>query len=293
MKIWVLSHVETSFSISAFKTAAQKLGHEAVLVHPLQCLVAYPSSIKQENNFGLSEAIFHPDLVLTRLGGSAPVAALHLIKQLEHHSIPCINSSVALDLCWNKINTYRRLAECNIPIPQTLLLGSKNSLDEAIQVIPGPPWIVKLPSGNKGRAVLIADSFRSLKSTVDVLHHLGQQLILQTAITEANGRDIRVFVLGGVAIAAMRRCAADNDFRANLHLGGLSEAIPLTTELRQLAEQAAKALQIDVAGVDILESRNGLVVIEVNASPGLEGIQRITGLDLASEVISFAIHKAK
>lgn len=284
--------MENSPSICITIAAAQKMGHEVVLVHPLQCHVPYASSVSDGNGFGFNKDIFHPELVLTRLGSSAPETALYLVKRLEQSSIPCINSSVALSLCRDKTHSYSRLSECGVPIPKTLLLGPKAPLDEAIKIIHGPPWVVKLPVSSKGNGVLIADSFRSLKSNLDVLHGLGQHLILQEAITEANGHDVRVLVLGGQAVAAMQRRACGDDFRSNLHLGGTAEKVLLTDEMRQIAERAAQALQVDIAGVDIIESRNGPVVIEVNGSPGLEGIQRTTGIDLASNIISFAMNKA-
>ncbi|MGZ5075132.1 MAG: ATP-grasp domain-containing protein [Methylobacter sp.] len=294
MKIWILTHLEDSPdspSVAILLAAARKMGHDIALVHPSQCHVPYPASLTGKNNFGSTTSTFYPELILTRLGASAPEEALHLLKCLEFHAIPCINSSLAFSLCRDKISSYRKLSEFGVPIPKTLFLASKASLDEAIKIIHGPPWIVKLPMSSHGKGVLIADSYRSLKSNVDVLHNLEQHLILQEAITEANGRDIRVLVLGGHAVVAVQRQATGDDFRSNLHLGGTAKKIPLTTEIRQIAEQAAKALYVDIAGVDILQSRNGPVVIEVNGSPGLLRTQQAADMDLASEVIAFSIDK--
>jgi ribosomal protein S6--L-glutamate ligase len=292
MKIWLLTNIENRACAPFIMAAARNLGHEIVQVHPMQCHVSYGASANGGGTLSFGENVFHPQLVLTRLGSTTPDTTLHLLKYLEQCSIPCINSSNAIAWCRDKTYSYHKLSQAGVPIPKTVLLGPKACLDEAIEIIPGPPWVVKLPRSSKGLGVLIADSLRSLKSSIDVLHGLGQDLILQEAITEANGSDIRVLVVGGVAVAAMRRSASGDDFRSNLFLGGAAAKLDMSNEVSQIAEQAVRALQVDIAGVDLLESKQGPVVIEVNNSPGLVGIQEATGLDLASDIISFVVNKA-
>lgn len=280
--------MEHSPSIRLTMEAAARFGYEALLVHPNRLNVPFNCNENPDQGLGFSKSLFYPDLVLTRLGASAPESAIHSLQYLESLRIPCINSSFTFKFCRDKAESYRKLSEAGVPIPVTLLLGAGASLEEAAEIVPGPPWIVKLPLGSKGNGVLIADSFISLQSIVDVLHGLGQQILLQEAVMEAQGCDVRVLVLGGKAIAAMRRHAKENDFRSNLHLGGTAGKLELTEVLRSLAERATQALNADIAGVDILESRKGPVVIEVNGSPGLEGIGRATGKDIAAEVMDFA-----
>ncbi len=291
MKIWLLTNIENRACTPFIMTAARNLGHEIVQVHPMQCHLSYGASAN-DSALSFGKKFFHPHVVLTRLGSTTPDTALHMLKHLEQSSIPCINSSKAITWCRDKTCSYHKLSKAGVPIPKTVLLGPKACLDEAVEIIPGPPWVVKLPKSSKGLGVSIADSLPSLKSSIDVLHGLGQDLILQEAITEANGSDIRVLVVGGIAVAAMRRSASGNDFRSNLFLGGAAAKLDMSDEVSHIAEQAARALQVDIAGVDLLESKRGPVVIEVNNSPGLVGIQETTGLDLASDVISFVVDKA-
>ena len=281
--------MENSPSIRLALEAAQRMGHEALLVHPEHCHL--PIGVQGVRGVVAGAGIFHPELIVTRMGSSAPDSAMTVLRHLELAGFPCVNSASALSLCRDKTRAGQRLAERGIPMPATVLLGPKAFLEQAVEIIPGPPWILKLPVSSKGGGVTIADSYRSLKATVDVLLGLGHDVLLQEAIEESQGRDLRVVVLGGVAVAAMERRAVNDEFRSNLHLGGVAESVVLTEEIRDLAERAASALDVEVAGVDILQSRRGPLVIEVNGSPGLEGIGRASGRDVAAEVIAYAVAK--
>ena len=284
MKLWLLSHLKSSPGNRLMEEAAYRAGHDMRLVHPLQLSIEFG---ERHTLFGGNSVSELPDRVFTRMGSSAPLEAFDALRQLELHSIPCINSSASLEVCRDKARSLQVLAAAGVPIPRTVVVGREAPLQSCLPRIGSPPWILKLSVGTQGTGVARVDSVASLRTMVDLLRGLGERVLVQQFVAEAKGTDVRVLVVGGQAVAAMQRRAKGDEIRSNLHLGGTSEGIALTPTMTRVAEKAAKAVGLDVAGVDLLPSKDGPVVCEINGSPGLEGLAAATGRDLAGELLSF------
>jgi len=227
------------------------------------------------------------NVAFTRIGSVTPQAILPLVRACEVKGIPTINSFQALSIGRNKLLSYALLREHNVPIPKTISLSETCEIEEdfLIELLGPPPYVVKLVQGRKGIGVVRLDSLTSLRSQLDLLKELGQECIIQECIRLPVVRDIRVLVVGGRAIAALTRTVSTpHEFRSNLATGGSAEKWLLTRAITQLAERAAKALNLDIAGVDILEASDEPVVIEVNLSPGLKGFA-LTGQMSAVDAI--------
>ena len=286
MKLWLMTHLKDSPGSNLILAAARKRGHDVTLVDPLRAtLVITPGDGGLEIHLPDGPADL-PELVLARTGGSAPPEALHTLRQLEALGVPCVNPSAGLLASRDKLITAQRLAAHGLPMPATALIGRDAPLDPALERVKGPPWIVKLPVSTQGAGVILAESLRSLRSICDAVHSTGQRLLLQEFIAEAGAADTRVLVIEGRTVAAMRRTGQGDEFRSNLHRGGQGRLADASPELTDLAERAARALGLELAGVDLLDSRSGPQVIEVNSSPGLQGVSAATGRDLTAEVLA-------
>lgn len=286
MRFWLLSHLEGSPGNRLVLEAAARAGHEARLVHPGHLSVVIDGGGGAPRVLDGDGPASLPELVFTRLGSSASAAALDTLDVLERCGVPCVNHAAALRQTRDKARAFVALAAAGLPLPPTVLLGRDTSAKAAAERLGPPPWVVKLPHGTQGMAVTQVGSLPALRSLVDMLRGLEQRIVLQHLIPEAKGVDVRVLVLGGRAVAAMRRTAQGDEWRSNLHRGGQAVAEALTPELREVAERSAAALGLEVAGVDLLPSEPGPVVCEVNGSPGLEGLEQATGRDLASELVA-------
>jgi ribosomal protein S6--L-glutamate ligase len=288
VRLWILSHLVDSPGNRLVEEAARRAGHEPRLVHPGRLSIQIPAR-PGEPPVLLTErgACGLPDLVFTRMGSSAPADAFDVLRQLEAASLPCVNSSASLEVSRDKVRTFQVLARVGVAIPRTVVIGGEAPLEQVVEPLGPAPWIVKLPVSTQGVGVARADSIESLRSTIDMLRGLGQRVVVQHYVREASGTDVRVLVVGGRAIAAMRRRARSGEVRSNLHRGGTSEEVDLTPAVSSLAEEAARVVGLQVAGVDLLPSGEGPVVCEVNGSPGLEGLEHATRRDLSAEVVSF------
>jgi ribosomal protein S6--L-glutamate ligase len=288
MKLWILSHLKGSPGNRRVLEAAREAGHAARLVDPAELSL----EVRGGPEPGLAlrrdgRPIERPELVFTRLGGSAPGHALDTLLHLKEGGVPCVNRWEALLRARDKVVSFQLLAQAGIPLPTTVVLGAKvAALEEAVEPLGPAPWIVKLPRSTQGLGVARVDSLESLRSVVDMLRSLGQRVLVQHYVRESSGMDIRVLVVGGRAVAAMRRQAPAGEVRSNLHRGGSAEEVGLTPFLADTATAAAAALGLDVAGVDLLPAEGGPVVAEVNASPGLQGLEEATGRDLAAQVVA-------
>jgi ribosomal protein S6--L-glutamate ligase len=289
MKLWILSHLEESPGNRLMLEAAAARGHQVTRVDPTQLHVIATSRPGSPALAGpeVEGEDAWPDLVFTRLGSSAPPECFHVLEWLEARSVPCRNRADALRRTRDKATQMLGLLAGRLPLPPTALVGRDSSLDPVVDALAGPPWIVKLPVSTQGSGVILAESRRSLRSICDTLHATGQRLLVQGFVAEAGGADVRVLVVDGTARAAMRRRGEADEFRSNLHRGGTAEEVALTPELVDVAERATAALGLHVAGVDLLEAADGPLVMEVNGSPGLEGLSAATGRDLAAELVTF------
>jgi ribosomal protein S6--L-glutamate ligase len=290
VRLWLLSHLHDSPGNRLILAAAERAGHDMTLIRPAELTIQISGRPEQAPVlYGVDGPCQLPDLVFTRMGSSAPADAFETLRQLAAVGVPCVNTPQSLEVSRDKARSFLVLARHGVPLPQTVLLGRQSELDQALRLLGAPPWIVKLPVSTQGMGVARVDSVESLRSVADVLHGLGQRVLVQHYVEEAEGTDIRVLVLGGHAVAAMRRRARPGEIRSNLHQGGESEEVALLPEWSRVAEAAARAMGLEVAGVDLLPSRTGPVVCEVNGSPGLQGLEQATQRDLAAEVVAHVI----
>ena len=287
MKLWILSHLQGSPGNRLAVEAAAARGHDVTLVNPLRVHLVPVPGAGAPGLRGPDLGSGRPDAVLTRMGSSAPPEAVHVLEWLETTGVPCRNRSAAIRRTRDKTTQTLALGAAGLPLPPTALVAAEAPLEPVMEALPGPPWIVKLPVSTQGSGVVLVESRRSLRSVCDTLHATGQRVLVQGFIEEAAGADVRVLVIDGVARAAMRRRGREDEFRSNLHRGGTAEPVALTPALEDVAVRAAQALDLHIAGVDLLESRDGPLIVEVNGSPGLEGLSGATGRDLAGEVIAF------
>ena len=283
MKICVLSRGPTLYSTSRIAHAGRRRQHDVRIVDPYNTMIG-------SLEFGL--ALAHPivelmsfDGVIPRVGASSMPFGLPVVEQFELLGIPVVNTSASFQLARNKIVAGHVLTAAGLDVPRTLALRHPDHVDRAIELLGGPPIVVKLHPGTQGVGVTICETVRSIRSTVEAFWSLNREVLLQEFVAEAAGTDLRVLVVDGEVAGAMRRTAPVSEFRSNLHRGGTAEAVPVDDVLRDVAIRAADALDLHVAGVDLLESSRGPLVMEVNPSPGLQGIEEATRVDVATQII--------
>jgi ribosomal protein S6--L-glutamate ligase len=228
-------------------------------------------------------------VVIPRLGASITHYGLAVVTQLENMGVPVVNSAMSILRTRDKLRCIQRLSRYDIDIPRTVVVRRPWDIPLSVDLVGGFPVILKLLSGTQGVGVMIAENMRTIESTLDTLWSLGQDILVQECVQESIGRDIRVIVVGGRIVAAMRRQGRIGEFRSNIHRGGVGTAVKLPEDYKRAAVQAAKIVGLDVAGVDILESARGPKIMEVNSSPGLEGIEEATKLNVARAILEYAI----
>lgn len=286
MKICVLSRGPTLYSTSRIAHAGRRKQHDVRIVDPYNALIG-------SLEFGL--ALAHPivelasfDVVIPRVGATAMPFGLPVVEQFELLGIPVLNGSHAFELARNKILAGQVLTAAGLPVPKTLALRNPEHIDQAIELLGGPPIVVKLHPGTQGVGVAICETVRSIRSTVEAFWSLNREVLLQEFVAEASGTDVRMFVVDGKLVGAMRRTAPSAEFRSNLHRGGTAEGLEVDDMMRDVAVRAADAMDLLVAGVDILESNRGPLIMEVNPSPGLQGIEEATRVDVAAHIVACA-----
>ena len=285
MRIWALTHLDATPATRRFLAAAEEAGHRATLVNPLAPGFQLDEGDCSRALLGSPDAL--PDLVFTRMGGSTPERGFDFLRALEALGVPGVNRSAALLLARDKIGSLGELARAALPVPATLVLGERTSMETVTERLGEPPWVLKTTPGTKGEGVMLVESEAALEALAAPLFGRNQRFLVQRFIRESAGSDVRVLVIGGRAIVAMRRQAAAGEFRSNLHQGGTAEPFELTAELTDLAERAARTAGLDVAGIDLLPAKGGPLVLEVNGSPGLAGIEDATGVDVSALVVRF------
>jgi ribosomal protein S6--L-glutamate ligase len=227
------------------------------------------------------------DAVIPRIGAKVTFYGTAVLRQFEVSGVWPLNGSIAISRSRDKLRAHQLLARKNIAMPVTGYAHSANATEDLIKFVGGAPLIVKVLTGTQGKGVLLAETNKAAESLINAFLNLQADFLVQEFIREADGADIRCFVIGDKVFAAMKRQSAEGDFRSNLHIGGKAEPVKLRPEERAIAVKAAKSLGLNVAGVDIVRSSQGPLVLEVNSSPGLEGIEKITGKDIASAIIEY------
>jgi ribosomal protein S6--L-glutamate ligase len=287
MKVAILSRNRQLFSIQRLLREAKALRVQCDVFDPLDCQIVVGKGI---NSVLVHERPLPPiDVIIPRIGTSITDYGLAVVKQCEMLGIKVVNGSEGIAQSRDKLRCLQLLAQKGYEIPTTVLMRGSRGARAALRAVHGTPAIIKLLQGTQGVGVMLAESSSSAESVLDTMGSLGHDVILQQYIAESAGRDIRAFVIGDQVIASMRRQAREGEFRSNIHRGGEGLPIELKDQYKRLAVQAAKTCGLTVAGVDMLESLTGPKIVEVNSSPGFEGIEAATGLNVARMIIEHAV----
>jgi ribosomal protein S6--L-glutamate ligase len=291
MKIAVLSTDPTLYSTRRLVEAIIQKGHEAVVIDHVKCFLM----IEGENPSIMynGKPVEGIDAIIPRIGTSVTAFGCSVVRQFELMKVFTTVKSQAISRSRDKLRSTQILAKAGVQIPKTVVAKNPSQVNELIKIVGGPPVVIKLLEGTQGVGVVLAESAKAAKSTIEAFFGLKANFLIQEFIAESRGADIRAFVVGNKVVAAIRRQGAEGDFRSNLHRGGQGTAVTLSAEEEHAALAAAKALGIKVAGVDMLQSKRGPLIMEVNSSPGLQGIETITGIDVATQIIAYLEEKIK
>ncbi|MGD8999587.1 MAG: 30S ribosomal protein S6--L-glutamate ligase [Granulosicoccaceae bacterium] len=291
MKIAILSRNPKLYSTRRLVEACEKRGHEARVIDALRCYMNI-SSHKPEVHYK-GETLEKFDAIIPRIGASITFYGTAVLRQLEMMGIYPLNESVAISRSRDKLRSLQLLSRKGIGMPVTGFAHSPDDIQDVIQMVGGAPLVIKLLEGTQGIGVVLAETKKAAESVIEAFMGLKANIMVQEFIKEAGGADIRCFVIGEKVVASMKRQAKEGEFRSNIHRGGHAEIIKITPEERSTAVRAAKIMGLNVAGVDILRSNHGPVVMEVNSSPGLHGIESATNKDVADLIIAFIEKNAK
>lgn len=291
MKIAILSRNRKLYSTNALYEAGMKRGHEMRVIDYVRCHMEI-TSMRPAIYLG-SERLDGFDAVIPRIGASQTFFGCAVVRQFEMMNVYSVNESVAITRSRDKLRSLQLLARKGIGLPVTGFANDPRATGALIDQVGGAPLVIKLLEGTQGVGVVLAETRQAAESVIEAFRGLNANILAQEYIKEAKGADIRAFVIGGKVVAAMKRQGKEGEFRSNLHRGGTASAIKITPEERSTAVRAANILGLNVAGVDLLRSNHGPVVMEVNSSPGLEGIETSTGKDIAGMIIEFIEKEVK
>jgi ribosomal protein S6--L-glutamate ligase len=285
MKIAMLARNPDLYSHQRLKEAAEARGHTLDIINTLRCYMNIAS--RRPEIYYNGEKLKGYDAVIPRIGASVTFYGMAVLRQFEMMGVYPLNESVAIGRSRDKLRSMQLLARDGVGLPVTTFAHDPKQTEEVLKVAGSAPLVIKLLEGTQGLGVVLADTDRSAKSVVEAFRATGTNILIQEFIKEAGGTDIRAIVIGGKVIAAMKRTGAEGEFRSNLHRGGSAQLVKLSPEERSTAVRAAKAMGLNACGVDMLRANHGAVVMEVNSSPGLEGVEKATGLDVAGKMIEF------
>jgi len=285
MRIVVLSRNPKLYSTARLREACEARGHKVRVIDYLRCYMDITAHRPRVIYRG--EQLTDVDAVIPRIGASHTFYGCAVVRQFEMQKVYCVNESQAITRSRDKLRSLQLLARSGIGLPVTGFAHSTKDVSGLIDVAGGAPLVIKLLEGTQGIGVVLAETRKAAESVIEAFRGLDANILVQEYIKEAGGMDIRCLVVGGKVVASMKRQAAEGEFRSNLHRGGTAERIKLTPEERSTAVRSAKAMGLNVAGVDLLRSNHGPVVMEVNSSPGLEGIETATGIKVADKIVAF------
>ncbi|HVC28834.1 MAG TPA: 30S ribosomal protein S6--L-glutamate ligase [Gammaproteobacteria bacterium] len=291
MKIAVLSRNTRLYSTKRLVEAGLKRGHDIYVIDPLRCYMNISAHNPEIHYKGRKLENF--DAVIPRIGQSVTFYATAVLRQFEMIGVYPLNESVAIGRARDKLRSLQLLARKGIGMPVTGFAHSPDDTDDLLAIAGDVPLIIKLIEGSQGQGVVLAETRHAAESVIDAFRGLDAHFLVQEFIKESRGSDIRCFVIGNKVVASMKRQARKGEFRANLHRGGKAEAISITPVERGIAVKAAKIMGLNLAGVDLIRSAKGTLVLEVNSSPGLEGIEAATRKDIAGEIIAFVERHAR
>lgn len=293
MKIAILSNGPGNYSTKRLKEVAIARGHEVRVVKYRDCYASIEQNNPTVSYKGEDLAKF--DAIIPRIASYMTRYGTAIVRQLEMQGVYTVSSSLAINRSRDKLRSMQVLARAGVGIPKTVVSRNSTDIDDLIEKLDGTPVIIKLARGTHGNGVVLAETKKAAKSVLQAFYlsnEDGTNILLQEFIEESAGTDIRVFVVGGRVVASMKRQSLDDDFRSNLHKGGEGVPVKLTEEERKMAIKAAKTMGLNVAGVDMMRSARGPLILEVNASPGF-GVETYTGRDVATPIIEYIERNAK
>ena len=291
MKIAMLSRNPELYSHRRLKEAAEERGHELDIIDHLKCYINITSH--RPAIFYQGEKVEGYDAVIPRIGASVTFFGTAVLRQFEVMGVYPLNESVAVSRSRDKLRSLQLLARRGIGLPVTVFAHRTGQAGHILELIDGAPVVIKLLEGTQGQGVMLGETDKSAESIIQAFGKLNAHILVQEFVKEARGEDIRCLIVGDRVVASMLRKGKEGDFRSNLHRGGSANAIKITPAERSTAVSAAKAMGLNVCGVDMLRSNHGPVVMEVNSSPGLEGVETATNIDVAGKIINFIEKNAR
>jgi len=291
MKIVIISRNPKLYSTRRMAEEVEAKGHEVRVIDPLLCYMTIASQRPTIHYKG--EALTGVDAIIPRIGASITFYGTAVVRQFEMMNVYSVNESVAISRSRDKLRSLQLLARKGVGLPVTGFAHSTKYTKDLINLAGGAPLVIKLLEGTQGIGVVLAETGKAAESVIEAFRGLKENILVQEFIKEAGGADLRCFVIGDKVVAAMKRQGGEGEFRSNLHRGGNASIVKLTPEERLTAVRAAKIMGLNVAGVDLLRSNHGPVVMEVNSSPGLEGIETATGKNVAGMIINFIEKQSK
>lgn len=283
MRIAILSRSRANYSTHVLEKAAEEAGHEAIVLDYMKCYMEIEHNKPEVHYYG--EPVGKIDAIIPRIGFSNTGYGSAVVRQFEMMNVYTTAKSLALGRSRDKLRSLQLLARSDVDTPKTAFASQTMDIDSLIDLVGGSPLIVKLVESTHGQGVVLAETKKAAKSVIQAFYSIGQPILIQEFIEESGGADIRAFVVGGQVVGSMKRQGLDEDFRSNLHLGGSGQKVTLSAAEKRVAIRAARKLGLDIAGVDLLQSKRGPLVIEVNSSPGLEGIETATNRNIAARII--------
>lgn len=293
MKIAILSNGNANYSTKRLKEEAERRGHKVKIIKYKNCYISIAS--KENRVYYKGKPLGHFDAIIPRIASHMTKYGTAIVRQLEMQGEYSVSRSLAITRARDKLRSMQVLARYGVPIPKTVVSRNTTDIDDLLDQLGGTPVIIKLARGTHGNGVVLAETKKAAKSVLQAFYLTnedGTNVLLQEFIKESAGTDIRAFVVGGRVVASMKRQSLDDDFRSNLHKGGEGTPIKLMPEERRICIRAAKAMGLNVAGVDFMRSSRGPLILEVNASPGF-GIEKVTGRNVAAKIIEYAEQNAK
>lgn len=289
IKIAILSRNKKLYSTQRLVETAEERGHKVIILDHLKCDIVIEKDKPAIFYFG--EKLHDIDAIIPRIGASVTFYGAAVVRQFEMMKVVTAVESQALVRSRDKLRSLQILARAGVGLPKTVFTNYSREVKKIIESVGGAPLIVKLLEGTQGYGVVLAPTKKAAESMIEAFHSMKARVIVQEYIEEAKGADLRAFVVNGKVVGAMKRQGKEGEFRSNLHQGGSGTLIKLTKQERQTALTAAKVMGLSVAGVDMLQSERGPLLLEVNSSPGLEGVEKATGKDIAGAIIDFVVQK--
>jgi ribosomal protein S6--L-glutamate ligase len=288
----VLSRNKRLYSTRRLVEAAKQLGHRPRVLDTLRCNMVLGRDRPRILYRGEEVLATDVHVAIPRIGASITGYGLAVVNQLDLMGVPVLASAIPIARSRDKLRALQLLSRFGIDIPRTVMCRYREEVPQAVDLVGGLPCIIKLIQGTQGIGVMIANTAAEVEGMLDTLWKLGQEILLQELVAESRGKDVRALVVGDRVVAAMRRTARAGEFRSNIHRGGVAEALSLDREYAEIAVKAARVMGLEVAGVDMLEARTGPKIMEVNSSPGFEGLEAATGADIASAYVQHAVEFA-